>query len=91
LHCQSEGRIDADGKGEKFCRPTKKFSQASQIAEQSLTPTLSFREGGMKDNEKYLRWLIYELCIEKSFRGELKTSQIIAEDAGILSGIGEDF
>ena len=37
------------------------------------------------------RLLTYELCIEKSFRGELKTSQIIAEDAGILSGIGEDF
>ena len=33
----------------------KKKSQASQIAEQSLTPTLSFREGGMRDNEKYLR------------------------------------
>ena len=55
LHCQSEGRKDADGKGEKFCRPTKKFSQASQIAEQSLTQTISFREGGMRDNEKYLR------------------------------------
>ena len=55
LLCQSEGRKDADGKGEKFCRPTKKYSQASQIAEQSLTQTLSFREGGMRDNEKYLR------------------------------------
>ena len=52
---------DADGKGEKFCRPPKKFSQASQIAEQSLTPTLSFREGGMKDNEKYLRLLMADL------------------------------
>jgi hypothetical protein len=61
LHCQSEERKDADGECEKFCRPTKKFSQASQIAEQSLTPTLSFREGEMRDNEKYLRWLMADL------------------------------
>ena len=48
-------------RAKNFVGLPKKNSQASQIAEQSLTPTLSFREGGMKDNEKYLRWLMADL------------------------------
>jgi len=61
-----EERKDADGECDLFCRPTKNVSQASQITTTDLTPTLSFKEGGMRGNEKTLRMMKIDVQLKNA-------------------------